>query len=141
MYLLNSSGLIIISINRMADVPVLHCHGKSDPVVIHQWALKTKDFLLSQGLTSHRLLSYDNVMHTVTPTIIQEVKKFLSDILPFDAAIVMKPKPPKEMSIKELKEAIREAGMTSQTKGFAEKYEYVNLLEGYFKTVGITYDN
>lgn len=121
----------------MNDVRVLHCHGKSDPVVIHPWALKTKDRLLSQGIESYDLKSYDNVMHHVTPTIIQEVAKFMMSILPDDPSTIVKPRSPKDMSIKELKEAIRDVGLTSQTRGFMEKSEYVNLLQGYYTSKGI----
>lgn len=32
----------------MQEVPILHCHGTDDPVVIYQWAKKTRDFITSK---------------------------------------------------------------------------------------------
>jgi tetratricopeptide (TPR) repeat protein len=42
---------------------------------------------------------------------------------------------PSGMSIRELKAAIREAGLQDQTLGFTEKHEYVSLLENHYAAV------
>ena len=46
----------------------------------------------------------------------------------------MPAKLPSEMSIKELKEAIRQAGLTQRANGFREKSEFVELLTEYRKS-------
>ena len=33
----------------LESTPVLHCHGSSDPVVIPDWALKTRDHVTEKG--------------------------------------------------------------------------------------------
>ena len=54
---------------------------------------------------------------------------FLSAALPHDLEHVVPSKAPADMSIKELKATLREAGLISQTAGFVEKGEFVRLLE------------
>lgn len=49
-----------------------------------------------------------------------------------DASAVVKGKAPNEMSVKELKAAIRNAGLASQAVGFSEKQEFVTLLEAHY---------
>ena len=45
--------------------------------------------------------------------------------------IAIQPKAPSEMSVKELKEAVRIAGLGHLARGFYEKQEYVSLLEAH----------
>jgi hypothetical protein len=56
---------------------------------------------------------------------------FVSTLLPFDEALALPAKDPADMSVKELKEAIRNAGLSSQARGFCEKEEFVNLLKSH----------
>jgi Tfp pilus assembly protein PilF len=44
-------------------------------------------------------------------------------------------KAPRDMGIRELRAAIRSAGLHDQTLGFAEKHEYVSLLENHYAAV------
>jgi uncharacterized protein len=44
-------------------------------------------------------------------------------------------KAPSEMSVKELKAAIQNVGLTSQSHGFSEKSEFVQLLEKHYTTI------
>jgi hypothetical protein len=57
--------------------------------------------------------------------------QFLQQVVPDDPSFALPAKSPSEMSIKELKEAIRQAGLTSQATGFREKSEFVELLTNY----------
>ena len=45
-------------------------------------------------------------------------------------------KPPSEMSIKELKLAIKNAGLVNKAISFSEKYEFVKLLEDHYSQKG-----
>ena len=64
--------------------------------------------------------------------ILAECGKFLQQRLPHDPAFTVKPTPPSEMTIKELKAAVRNCGLASQAVGFYEKAEFVKLLEEYY---------
>lgn len=57
---------------------------------------------------------------------------FLATVLPPDDALCLKPKDPATMSVKELKQAIRNAGLGSQAVGFSEKAEFVKLLQDHY---------
>lgn len=56
---------------------------------------------------------------------------FVTRVLPDDATFAVPAKDPSDMSVKELKEAVRLAGLSSQARGFCEKEEYVNLLKSH----------
>ena len=101
--------------------------------MIYQWALNTKSFLTSAGITNLELKSFENVPHTVTPEILTQSLSFIREVLPNDPKYVIPMKEPKEMSIKELKNAIKNAGLLSKTLGFVEKSEYVRLLQDYLE--------
>lgn len=64
--------------------------------------------------------------------ILRDSSTFLMSILPHDEAFTIKPKPPSEMTVKELKTAIRNNGLNSKAVGFTEKHEFVKLLEDYY---------
>lgn len=66
-----------------------------------------------------------------------DAASFIGHCLPHSDEYIMKPKAPKEMSVKELKQAIRNCGLSSQAVGFNEKYEFVKLLEDYYATKNI----
>lgn len=109
------------------DVPVLHCHGTQDPVVRFEWAQKTQTHLEELGHSKYQFKSYP-IPHTVSPQVIDDASNFLQSIIPHDEAFAIKPKEPSEMSVKELKAAVRNAGLADKAKGFTEKSEFVQLL-------------
>jgi hypothetical protein len=55
--------------------------------------------------------------------------QFVSKVLPPDDSCKIQLKEPKEMSVKELKAAVKKAGLTSQAVGFMEKSEFIKLLQ------------
>eukprot|EP01031_Cornospumella_fuschlensis_P041070 gene41070-50104_t len=63
-------------------VPVLLCHGAADPVVRPDWAERTRQGLLQQGLRSCELKSYAGVGHSVSPDILRDAAAFLAACLP-----------------------------------------------------------
>ena len=116
--------------------PVLHCHGTADPVVIADWATKTRDHVTSKGGLRYDLATYPGVGHTVTPPILARAQDFLVEILADAPHLAVKPKAPAEMSVKELKEAVRRAGLGAKAVGFYEKEEFVKLLEAHYAGTG-----
>ena len=112
---------------------MLHCHGNADPVVIIDWAEKTRNHITNDfALKNYDLKTYDGVVHTVTPEIINDTKKFINKILPNEpTAPIAKGKLPRDMSVKELKTAIKSANLSNLAVGFTEKKDYVDLLESH----------
>lgn len=109
------------------SVPILHCHGTMDAVVRYEMAEKTKEKLLEKGVTSYELREFP-IAHTVSPDELAIVTGFLQKQLPPDDAYKIQLKDPSSMSVKELKAAIRRAGLSAQAAGFMEKKEFVQLL-------------
>ena len=87
-------------------------------------------FPFSGGI-GYELKSYAGVGHTVTPAILSYAQAFLLRIIPDAPHLAIQPKAPSEMSVKELKEAVRVAGLGHLARGFYEKQEYVTLLESH----------
>lgn len=67
--------------------------------------------------------------HTVTQELLMYAGNFLARILPSAPELALAPKDPSEMSVKELKVAVRSAGLSAQANGFTEKSEFVKLLK------------
>ena len=63
--------------------------------------------------------------------LLQYATQFLMSIVPPASEYCVAPKDPSTMSIKELKTAIRNAGLSSQAVGLMEKSEFVKLLTDY----------
>jgi hypothetical protein len=82
-----------------------------------------------QGLTDYTLKFYRGLGHSINMDELRDVTAFLQARLPHDPAYTVKPKAPREMSIKELKAAVRQLGLGAQAQGFYEKDEFVRLLE------------
>jgi len=59
------------------------------------------------------------------------VASYLEQRLPHDADRIAQAKAPSDMSIKELKLALKHAGLGNKITTFVEKSEFVNLLEQY----------
>jgi lysophospholipase II len=112
------------------DVPVLHCHGTQDMVVNYEHAEKTKKHVTGKGLKSYVIKSYE-VGHTVSPEIMMSAVEFLTKTIPNAPDLAIKPKAPSDMTVKELKEAIKRAGIAGKSVGFFEKREFVELLEAH----------
>lgn len=115
----------------LEDLPVLHCHGTADPVVRHEWAVKTKEHVMGQGHTRYELKDYIGMQHTASQSELAYATAFLLSLLPEDKSLCLAPPPPKDpltMSVKELKQAIVQAGIGSKALGFTEKHEFVDLL-------------
>ena len=105
-------------------------------MVIPDWATKTRDHVVLKGGLKYDLATYPNVGHTVTPQILARAQAFLGEILGDAPHLAVKPKAPAEMSVKELKEAVRRAGLGAQAVGFYEKDEFVKLLEAHYAGSG-----
>lgn len=110
------------------ETPVLHCHGTQDAVVAYAMADKSFAHLKEKGVTKCELKSYP-IGHTVSPDEIKDVLGFLMTHLKDDESCKITLKDPTEMTVKELKAAIRKAGLLQKAAGFMEKQEFVRLLQ------------
>jgi hypothetical protein len=97
-------------------------------MVAYTMAEKTKATVVAKGIKSYTLKKYP-IGHTVGADEIQDVHNFLVSVLPPDDSCRIKLKEPSEMSVKELKAAIRKAGLSQQAVGLMEKHEFVKLLQ------------
>lgn len=113
----------------LEDTPILHLHGTQDPVVQFPMAELTKKALTEmKGATNYELKTYP-VQHTVSMEEIAEMERFLQKLLPPDDSCKITVKAANEMSVKELKAAIKKAGLSNKAIGFMEKGEFVKLLQ------------
>lgn len=115
----------------LESTKILHCHGTADPLLGIDKALLTKETLLAQGLLSYELVTIHGMSHTINEDVMKRAVAFLSEVLPQDDSFLLQPKAPSEMSVKELKAAIRTANIGSKALGLSEKHEFVKLLEDY----------
>mmetsp|Transcript_21091 Transcript_21091/g.58668 ORF Transcript_21091/g.58668 Transcript_21091/m.58668 type:complete len:235 (-) Transcript_21091:171-875(-) len=115
---------------ELKDLPIFHGHGQMDPMVQFSYAQKTQKRLQDAGLTNYELKAYP-IQHSVSPSEIADVLKFIQKVLPPDDTCTIKLKDPSEMSVKELKAAIRKAGLASKAIGFMEKREFIQLLQNH----------
>jgi len=112
----------------LESTPILHCHGTSDPMVLHAMAQKSKLAITAAGATSYELKSYQGLVHSVNVEEIADVAKFIAGVLPPDESCKVKLKDPGDMSVKELRAAINGAGLGRKAVGLMEKAEFVKLL-------------
>lgn len=127
---LPSSKSITINNDEVKQVPILHCHGEADPLVIHDNALKSRTFTTETlGIENYELKSYPGLVHSVSNEELADVLEFLKTVLPEDNTCRIQLKDVSDMSVKELKEAIRRAGISHMAKGFTEKQEFRTLLQ------------
>jgi lysophospholipase-2 len=115
----------------LEETPILHCHGAADPMVPLAVAQKSQEMLAEKGAKEYSLKSYPGVVHTVSMEEVSDVKEWLQKVLPLDDSCRITVKDPSEMSVKELKAAIRKAGLGQQAVGLMEKQEFVKLLQDY----------
>ena len=120
----------------LEDVPILHTHGDVDPVVQYNWAIQTKDAIISRGAKNYELKTYSRLGHGINQELLEYAQNYISRVLIDDPSLALKPKEFSEMSVKELKIAIRNYGLASQALGFSEKNEFVKLLEDYRTSKG-----
>lgn len=113
------------------DIPILHCHGTEDPMVTLPVAQKSKQLLLERGSKAYELKTYAGLQHSVNIDEMKDVLDFLQKVIPPDDTCKIQLKDPSEMSVKELKAAIRKAGLGQKAVGFMEKSEFVKLLQDY----------
>jgi lysophospholipase II len=113
----------------LQSIPVLHCHGTQDMVVPFVMAQKSGAKVKDRGVTGYTFKSYP-IGHTVDPrNELADVLSFLQTIVPMDAKFNVQVKEAKDMSVKELREAIRNAGLSHKAVGLMEKPEFVKLLQ------------
>lgn len=116
----------------LEDTPIFHGHGTSDPMVQYTMATRSKEMLTELGVTNYTLKAYQGLQHSVNPQELQDVMQFILGVLPENKdKCYVTVKDPGEMSVKELKAAIRNAGLGSQAVGFMEKSEFVKLLRDF----------
>jgi len=114
----------------LESTPIFHGHGTSDPMVIYSNAQKSKQYMLQHGVTSYELKPYQGMQHTLIPEEIADWMKFCVRVLPPDGhGFKIKLKEPTQMTVKELKEAIRNAGLASKAVGLMEKSEFIKLVQ------------
>ena len=117
----------------MESLPILHCHGISDPLVRFHYAQHGQQYLQSQGFSSYSLKGFNNLQHSVNNDVLRDVLVFLSTGLPHGPEHLPAPKPFADMSVRELKGAVRDAGLARRAVGFSEKREFVDLLTEHYK--------
>ena len=111
---------------KQSETPIWHGHGSMDPLVQYGMAEKTKSKLIEMGVKDYNLNSYP-IPHTVSPSELGDAMKFLEKVLPRDESVKITLKDPKDMSVKELKAAIRKAGLSAV--GLMEKSEFIKLVQ------------
>lgn len=102
--------------------------GTQDFVVQYRMAEKSQQAVTALGCKSYTLKSY-TVGHSINNDELRDVTQFLRNILPDDESCRVQLKDPADMSIKELKAAIRKAGLQHKAVGLMEKHEFVKLVQ------------
>mmetsp|Transcript_11287 Transcript_11287/g.20696 ORF Transcript_11287/g.20696 Transcript_11287/m.20696 type:complete len:340 (+) Transcript_11287:48-1067(+) len=121
--------------------PILHCHGKEDSVVPVQATELSRARVLEEmdGKDTYEVKTYPGLDHSVSMDELNDVAAFLKRVLPTisDANIstekVGNLADPAQMSVRQLKDAIRQAGLDEQAKGMFEKSELIDLLSKHLK--------
>lgn len=83
-------------------------------------------------MTAYRLVNFEGLGHSISLSMLEACVEFFQTNLLHNESFIVKPKPFAEMSVKELKQAIREADIASKAVGFNEKPEFVSLLETHY---------
>lgn len=100
-------------------------------LIIFYWTLLS-NLLNVQGLRNYNFKSYPGMGHTITMPLLSEITAFLHTLLPARADLCVAPKDPSAMTVKELKAAIKDAGLAAQAQGLMEKQELVKLLASHY---------
>lgn len=122
------------------STPILHCHGKQDSVVPVEATELSRNHVTSLmekmggKKESYEVKLYSGLDHSVSMDELDDVVTFLRRVLPptetsapNDAVIG----DPSVMSVRQLRGAIKQAGLEEQAKGMFEKSELINLLQQY----------
>jgi len=128
------------------NTPILHCHGMQDPVVPVQATELSRERVSSSvegvgGKGVYEVKTYPGLEHSVSMEELNDVAAFLKRVLPpisdgdesstDNARIVVTD--PAQMSVKELRDGIRQAGLEDKAKGMFDKLELVKLLSQHLK--------
>ena len=62
------------------EIPVLQCHGDSDPVVLYKWGQMTSKLLKSK-VKNHDFKTFEGLAHTTSDKEMMLVQKFILDLL------------------------------------------------------------
>ena len=106
----------------------LSCSGTQDFVVPFRMAEKSQQAVQAKGCQSYTIKSYP-IGHTIAQDEMADVLRFIKTSVPDDETCRVQLKDPTEMSIKELKAAIRKAGLDHKAVGLMEKHEFVKLVQ------------
>jgi lysophospholipase-2 len=118
----------------LEDVPILHLHGSSDPIVAYSLAHKSKESLSIKGIKNYEIKTYPGMQHTAIQEEIEDALNFLRTILPpvdDQSRINIKLKNPSDMSVAELKEALYREGLTDKARNLVDKQDLVKLLHSH----------
>ena len=122
----NSSSF---GITGSETVPVFQSHGTGDQVVQLAWGEMTHQLLKAKGNTECSFKTYPGLPHSINQAVLTDVNAFLKRCLAKDETKCVAQKHPASMSVKELKVAIKEAGLERRAVGLSEKQELVDLLK------------
>jgi len=131
------AGIVVLSgylpaaskfVPKQFSVPIWHGHGTMDPLVQLPMAQKTKQRLTEVGIQKYTLKTFP-IPHTVSPEELQGMIQFLESVLPPNDTCRVTLKDPKDMSVKELKAVIQNAGLSSKAIGFMEKSDFIKLVQ------------
>lgn len=117
------------------NTPILHCHGEVDSVVPVQATdvSQARVSSLMEGIGGNSNLyevkKYPGLDHSVAMDELNDVVSFLKRVIPpMSDANSDEEVDPAKMSVRQLRDAIRQAGLEEQAKGMFEKGEYIDLL-------------
>ncbi|KAL7468102.1 hypothetical protein ACHAXS_008331 [Conticribra weissflogii] len=114
------------------STPILHCHGKEDSVVPVEAASMSQghvsELMEKMGVREelYEVKFYPGLDHSVSMKELNDVVAYLERVIPRENAQVTGD--PTTMNVRELKQAIKQAGLEKQARGMMEKSELVNLL-------------
>ncbi|KAJ3670880.1 hypothetical protein LUZ60_008306 [Juncus effusus] len=72
------------AIRRAANLPVLHCHGRGDEVVLYRHGERSAEILRSSGFSNLTFKSYNGLGHYTIPEEMDDVCKWLGARLGLD---------------------------------------------------------
>eukprot|EP00804_Cyclotella_cryptica_P009020 CCRYP_003130-RA/>CCRYP_003130-RA protein AED:0.08 eAED:0.08 QI:61/-1/1/1/-1/1/1/155/277 len=121
------------------STPILHCHGRDDPLVLVEAVELSKNRVRAlasdMGVRDDDLYQvkiYPGLEHSVSMEELDDVVRFLERVIPpleeNDACDARVMADPTLMSVRELREAVKRAGLEEKARGIFEKSELVDLL-------------
>lgn len=64
------------------NIPILQCHGDSDPVVSYKFGEMTAEFFKSINCKHHTFNTYKGLVHSSSPQELSDIQQWLAQILP-----------------------------------------------------------